>query len=109
VAHHALTATKPPNQDYIIVGGELLSHDDVARLFTNVLGRQVRHVAISSAQLVERFTSFGLPSTYAQRLADGENRARRGEFAIVNNVVAEVTGRSPITMREYIEKTKQVW
>ncbi|KPI36586.1 Festuclavine dehydrogenase [Cyphellophora attinorum] len=109
VAYQALMAIQPPNQDYIIVGGELLSHEDVAVLFTNILGRQVRHVAISPEQLVQRFTSFGLPATYAKRLADGENRARRGEFAILNDVVAEVTGRPPITLQEYIQKNKQVW
>ena len=41
VAYEALIAEKPPNRDYIIVGPELLSHDDCAALFTEVLGREV--------------------------------------------------------------------
>lgn len=52
---------------------------------------------------------YGLPEAYAQRLGGGEARAATGEFAILNDVVAQVTGRPALTMREYIEKNKQVW
>ena len=109
VAYHALTVEKPPNRDYVIVGPELLSHDDAAARFTEILGRQVRHIRVPQEQVVETFTKFGLPESYGRRLAEGEFRASQGEFAILNDVVAKVTGRPPLTLRQYIEEHKQVW
>ncbi|KAI9677977.1 MAG: hypothetical protein M1822_008085 [Bathelium mastoideum] len=109
VAHRALVDAKPHNRDYVIVGPGLLSHDDAAALFTEILGRQVRQVRRSEDQVVEAFVKFGLPESYARRLSGGELRASRGEFAILNNEVAGVTGRPPLTLRQYIEKHKQIW
>ena len=109
MAYRALIDEKPPNRDWVIVGPELVSHDEAAALFTEVLGRQVRHIRRSEAQIVEGFMKFGLPESYARRVAGGEFRASQGEFAILNKEVAQVTGRSPLTLRQYIEKNKQVW
>ena len=109
MACRALTDEKPHNCDYVIVGSELLSHDDVAALFTEILGRHVRYVRVSKEQVAESFMKFGLPETYARRLGDGESRASSGEFAILNDVVAQVIGRSPIKLRQFIEKNKLVW
>ena len=109
VAYRALTDAKPHNCDYVIVGPELLSHDQVAALFTEILGRKVSHVRVTKEQLVENFLKFGMPESYAGRLADGEHRASFNEFAILNDTVAQVTGRAPLSVRAYIEKHKQAW
>ena len=109
VAYHTLVEEKPPNRDYVIVGPELLSHDEVAALFTDILGRQVRHIRRSKEQVVQAFVDFGFPEPYASRLSEGEFRASQGGFAILNDEVAQVTGRSPYTLRQYIQKHKQLW
>ena len=109
VAALALTSAKPRNRHYDILGPEILSHDDVAALFTEILGRPVRHVRITREEMVQNIVKFGYPELYASRLGDGEYRASLGEFAILNNDVNEATGKDPLTVREYIEKHKQVW
>ena len=109
VAYHALNDEKPPNRDFVILGPELLSHDEAAALFTEILGRQIRHIRISEEQVVQNFLRFGMQEAYARRLAGGEDRASHGEFAMLNEVVAQVTGHSPLTLRQFIEKHKKVW
>lgn len=59
--------------------------------------------------MVENIVKYGYPELYARRLGDGEYRASLGEFAILSNDVREVTGKDPLTVREYIEKHKQLW
>jgi festuclavine dehydrogenase len=109
VAYHALTDAEPHNCDYVLVGPELLSHDEVAALFSEILGRRIQHVKISEEQLAASFMKFGMPEAYARRLSDGESRASIGEFAILNGSVSRVTGRAPLDLRKYIEKHKHVW
>lgn len=109
VAYRALTDERPHNRDWMIVGPELVSHDEVAAMFTEVLGREVRHVRISPERVAEGFMRFGLPEAYARRLGDGEERASRGEFAVLNGVVEEVAGRAPVRLRGFVEKNREVW
>ena len=109
MAYRALTDDTPPNRDYVLVGPELLSHDEAAAVFTEVLGRPIRHVRISEEQVAQRFTKYGIPESYARRIAGGEARASRGEFAVLNDVVAEVTGRAGLDLRRFVEKHRQVW
>lgn len=59
--------------------------------------------------MIANIMEFGYPELYANRLGDGESRASLGEFAILNIDVREATGRSPMTVREYIERNKEVW
>ena len=109
VAHHALVHKEPPNRDYVIVGPELLSHYEAAALFTEILGRQVRYNSISEGQAVEAFMNIGILEPYARKMGEGEFRASRDEYAVLNKVVAQVTGRPPVSLRRFIEKNKEVW
>ena len=109
MAYAALTDARAPNRDYVLVGPELISHDEAAALFTEILGREVRHVRISEEQLVGNYMKYGVPEAYARRISGGEVRASRGEFAILDDTVAKVLGREPISLRKYVEKNKRVW
>ena len=109
VAYRALNDEKPPNRDFVVLGPELLTHDEAAALFTEILGRQIQHIRISEEQVIQGFMKFGMKEAYARRLAEGEARASRGEFAILNEVVAQMTGRPPLTLRQFIEKNKKAW
>lgn len=92
-----------------MLGPELLSHDDAAAIFTEVLGRPIRHIRITREQMVANIMKFGYPELYANRLGDGEYRASLGEFAILSDDIKQATGKEPLTLRQYVEKHKEVW
>ena len=112
VAYHALTApagaATPEGKEYLILGPELASYDDIALLLTEILGREVRHVPLSVDALAERFVGLGLPEAYAPVLAGMDAAIAAGaEERLEGGCVEEVTGRKPRGLREVFEEAKR--
>ncbi|PBK84982.1 NAD(P)-binding protein [Armillaria gallica] len=104
LAVSALTDERSHNTDHIITGPELLTYDDVAAIFTEVLGRKITHTRITVEELKQRYISFGLPEDFAGMLSslDGLN-ANGGEEEIFN-APKKVTGKR--TLRSFVEANK---
>lgn len=86
VAADALTNPKSYNRDVIVLGPELLSFDQVRRrmtclclevdhfqqiaeLFTKVLGRKITHTKVSESEFTELLKKQGIPAQWAPILA----------------------------------------
>ncbi|KAF8157093.1 hypothetical protein B0H34DRAFT_712102 [Crassisporium funariophilum] len=108
-AFDALTAAKSPNQDYFIVGPELLSYDDVAKLLTEVLGRKIAHRRISVDEAIQIYTTFGMSHDYAKGLATSESLVAEGteEKAFNANKDRKIVGKH--TLRGYVEAHREIW
>ena len=109
VASRALTDTRPHNCDYILVGPELLSYDQVAALFSEVLGREIKYVRVTEEQVAESYIRFEVPEDYARKLGGGEGLAAKGVFEVLNDVVEKVKGAKAVSLREFVEANKAVW
>ncbi|SJL15843.1 related to nucleoside-diphosphate-sugar epimerase family protein [Armillaria ostoyae] len=104
VAVSALTDEKSHNTDHIITGPELLSYDDVAAIFTEVLGRKITHTCITVEELKKRYLSFGLPEGFAGMLSSlHELKAKGGEEEIFNTP-KKVTRKR--TLRSFVEANR---
>ncbi|PBK68087.1 NAD(P)-binding protein [Armillaria solidipes] len=104
VAVSALTDEKSHNTDHIITGPELLSYDDVAAIFTEVLGRKITHTRITVEELKKRYISFGLPEGFAGMLSSlHELKAKGGEEEIFNTP-KKVTRKR--TLRSFVEANR---
>ncbi|KAK0243643.1 hypothetical protein EDD85DRAFT_976378 [Armillaria nabsnona] len=103
VAVSALTDEKSHNTDHIITGPESLSCDDVAAIFTEVLGRKITHTCITVKQLKERYISFGLPEGFAGMLSSLEGLNAKGiEEEIFK--AKKVTGKR--TSKSFVEEMR---
>ncbi|KAL8783444.1 MAG: hypothetical protein Q9195_009386 [Heterodermia aff. obscurata] len=110
VAKHLLTDKKPHNTDYVVLGPELLSYDDVAKIMTGVLGKPVEHVKLSGEELKKWFQSQGLPSELAGFISDLDVKiGSTGAEARLNTAVKDVTGKESVTFRAFAEANKNVW
>jgi uncharacterized protein YbjT (DUF2867 family) len=109
VAAGALIQTAPPNRAYVVTGPECLSYDDVAAIFTAVLGRKIRHVRSSEAEMADRFEGAGMDGTYARMLAGLDASIARGEQEQLSQDVEEITGKRPLGLREFVERNRSVW
>ncbi|WP_040793421.1 NmrA family NAD(P)-binding protein [Nocardia paucivorans] len=103
VGVRALLDDTPPNREYVITGPEVLSYDDVARILNEVLTppRPVRHIRLTVPELAGRIAR-GIPEDMAIVLAQVERRIAEGAEERVTTTVAEVTGRKPRSLRDFV-------
>ncbi|KAJ3508558.1 hypothetical protein NLJ89_g5691 [Agrocybe chaxingu] len=105
-AFDALVAERSPNTDYILIGPELWSYDEVADLLAEVLGRKITHRQITNEEQIARF-KFWMSEDHAIMLNGGEQRVAAGsEEALVGHPKA-IVGKAKL--RDYVEANKHLW
>ncbi|KAM7208108.1 hypothetical protein V8F20_001654 [Naviculisporaceae sp. PSN 640] len=109
VAVQALTMPVAPNTEFLVLGPELLSYDDIARTLSEVLGKKIVHVDLTSGDLERRHRSFGMPEDYSSMMSALDTGIKYGMENRTNDVVLSVTGVAPKTFKEYAESVKHVW
>lgn len=134
VAFRTLTDEKPHNADYRVLGPELLTFDEVGlpSLATNprtsglrainadtfpqiatklsaILGRKIEHIKLSEEEKVQRQLKNGVPEFFARFLTYLEVTTARGDENRLNEVVKQVTGRSPQTFDQFALEAKEAW
>lgn len=105
----ALTRAESYNRDFIIGGPESLSYDEVAEIFSEVLGRNVQHVQQSEEERKDLHVKQGVPEAFASLLAQLDTAISHGKEDHRNKNVEEITGHEPVALRAYVEKHKQDW
>ncbi|KAF2253845.1 NAD(P)-binding protein [Trematosphaeria pertusa] len=92
------------NKDHILLGPQLLSHDEVARIFSGVLGREIRHVRRSQEEMVEQYTKVGVKPMFAHFLPFLETKVKAGEEAKFVDGFEDVVGRKGIDFKTWAER-----
>ncbi|WP_413104425.1 NAD(P)H-binding protein [Streptomyces sp. Inha503] len=103
VATRALLDDRPHNTDHVITGPEALGYREAAHIVAEVSGRPVRHIAVETAELVERLRATGLPPEFAAFLAGLDEDIRHGAEDRTTDTVERVTGRAPRSFRAFAE------
>ena len=74
-----------------------------------MIGRKIECVQMSQEELAHWLSSRGLPEGIANMLAALDIGIHNGIENRLNDTVEKVTGKKPMTFREYAEKNKAVW
>lgn len=106
VAVQALIRPQYAGGELLLTGPEALSYPQAAAVVSEAIGEPVRHVDLSTGELVTRLTGAGYPAEYAMALAALDARIRAGEQDFVTTVVAEITGRPPTALREFLTRER---
>ncbi|KAK4192797.1 hypothetical protein QBC35DRAFT_483411 [Podospora australis] len=109
VAMRLLTNVDPPNTEYVVLGPELLSYEDIAQILSEVLGRKIVHVDLTTADLEKRHTQYGMPVGYAKMMSALDTSIKFGAENRTNDVILSVTGAAPRKFRDYALSVKDVW
>ena len=104
-----LTSATPLNDDRILTGPEALSYEDTARILSDVTGRTIRHVALTTQDLADRFEEQGLPTDYARMLANMDETISAGAEDRTTAGVAQLTGTSPGSFRSFAAENAATW
>ncbi len=84
-----------------ITGPELLTHGDIARIASEIVGRPLSHVPVDQPSLVAGMVKAGLPEPIAHVYASFDVALAKGEFAVASNAIQELTGQAPSTLRDF--------
>ena len=95
VAVMALTAPGHQGKIHTLSGPEALTYDDMADELSKALGRAIRHIALSPADLKAGMLAEGMPEAIADRMLDLERYFREDRASRITEDVRQVTGRAP--------------
>jgi len=109
VAAKVLAESGHENQAYELTGGEALDYYQVAEIFSEILGRKIIYRNPNVFQFVHAWRGTGLPLQYVLVMAVLYTSTRFGMAAQVTQDVERLLGRSPLTMRQYIEDYAEHW
>jgi ergot alkaloid biosynthesis protein len=99
------------NKDYMILGPDLLTHNQVASILSSTLGRPIKHEHKSMEEMVEQYKSVGMNDLYANFMPYLEITAKGGSEAAFENDLSGLTGRTGINLKDWAvrEAKKGFW
>lgn len=109
VAAVALTEEGHAGTNYDLTGSEGLDYWEAARIMTEVLGRKIVYCNPNPLQFLIGTVRGGIPLRYAIVMLGLYASTRFGMAEPVTNDIERLTGRKPITFRQYVQDYREVW
>ncbi|MFM0061191.1 NmrA family NAD(P)-binding protein [Paraburkholderia phytofirmans] len=94
---------------YPLFGAEELNHEQVAKIVGDALGRPVRYEPESLDSFEARLEQIGLSAHFIQHITSVYRGYQAGEFAGANDIVEQLTGRKPISVRDYVIENHRIF
>ena len=101
VAAAALTEDGHVGMTYTVTGPAAVSHAEIVAELGDAIGRTVRFESIPPEAFLATLTGFGMPEWQAEGLVEDYGHYDRGEASAVSPAVAQVTGTSPRSLRDF--------
>lgn len=106
VARAALGVLRDPgahgNVTYELTGPEALTLDDVARIITEVTDRPTRFYDETIEEAYASRASYKAPAWQVDAWVSTYSAIKKGEMADVTTAVESLTGRAPLTLRQFL-------
>ncbi|KAF7348744.1 NAD(P)-binding protein [Mycena venus] len=107
VAVDCLLADVPHCREHIIVGPELLSFNEVAKCFSNILQRRITHESISVAEQQALWSTFGLPDEFIRLMGSVEEMTAAGGEEAVYAAETKIIGKKTLT--DFVRENLRLW
>ena len=85
-----------------ITGAEALSPADLAALASNMAGKPVTYVPLTKDELIKNMVAAGVPEPAAQFVGALDAATARGQFDVLSDDFAELTGRKPTAVADFL-------
>lgn len=109
VAVKTLTEPGHEGQAYPLTGGQALDYYDVASIFSEVLGREITYSRPSPFRFAWRMWRRGYPLGFVGVTTAIYLTTRLGQAERITPDAAELLGRPPITLRQYVADFAGAW
>lgn len=97
------------NKDFDLTGPIGVNHLEVAKAIGNAIGRRIDYQDIPSDVLKSKLVGAGFPVDYVDFMMLIFGFLREGYNARTTSHVAEILGRNPLSLRDYVTSTKNAW
>ena len=107
-----VTLTQPGHlgKIYVVTGSEAISYRQAAEIIGNVIGKKLRFVDESPEEAQARRIREGVPPAVIKSiLAIGAYQRAGGKTVTITETVAELTGRPPRTVAEFVKENAAVF
>lgn len=99
----------PNGEEFILTGPEAVTMTELAATITDVLGRPIAYQDLPEEEFREILLQFGMTPEEAEIGVLAHFRAwRAGGADVVTNTCEELTGRVPISVRQWLEEHRAV-
>ena len=102
VAVKTLTDDGHIGKEYTLTGPEALSNRQVARILSEVIGREIQFVNLAPEDLEQGLLTAGVPAWNASALIDLQRLYRAGGASEVTGDVARLLGRPARNLRQFL-------
>ncbi len=102
----ALASTDTSNRTWNITGPAVLTYAELAKLASELTGRPVTYVPVDAAERTAQLIGFGTPGPIAKMLVSGQMAIAQGKMGTATTAVKELTGREPMSVREFLSAHK---
>jgi NAD(P)H dehydrogenase (quinone) len=102
----ALASTDTSNRTWNITGPAVVTWTELAKLAAELTGRLVTYVPVDVAERTAQLIAMGTPEPIAKMLVSGQLAVAQGKMGTATAVVKELTGREPMSVREFLSAHK---
>ncbi|WP_299059051.1 SDR family oxidoreductase [uncultured Polaribacter sp.] len=90
-------------KEYTLTGSESLSHEQFAEIFSNVLEKKITNISPTNDEYKATLLSYNLPKELVDFMGYLYSAIEAGSFTKTTNDYEMITGKKPITAKEFIE------
>ncbi len=109
VAVVALTEEGHAGKKYAVTGGESLSNNDIAEIFSNILGREIKYFDVPEERARKQMLEAKMPAWMVDAVMELNEIGKAGYLAETRPTIEEITGRKPIKFRRFAEENKGIF
>jgi uncharacterized protein YbjT (DUF2867 family) len=95
--------------EYNLTGPAALNHTQVARILSDISGRQIRYHALSEEAMLQGARDQGMPEGAVAYMGILYGAVRSGWLATATDDVEKVIGRPPVSFGDFARKHAAVW
>lgn len=104
-----LESDKYNNQDFDLTGVDVLNHDQVAEILSDVTNKKIVYKDIPAADMLAGLLQAQLPKDYAEFLIMILGFFKEGYAERTTDSVEKITGHKPRTFKQYARDYKSNW
>ncbi|PQJ78992.1 SDR family oxidoreductase [Polaribacter porphyrae] len=97
------------NQELTITGAENLSFEDALSIVSSVLDKKVNYVDVPENAAIQAMKDYGMPDFVIEMTRSLNQIIKAGYAEGVTETVEKITGKQPISFRQFVEDYKENW
>jgi NAD(P)H dehydrogenase (quinone) len=98
----ALASEETENKMWNSTGPDLVTYAELAKLASEFTGRPVQFVAVTPEERTAQLIALGTPEPIAKILVSSQVAISQGKMGTPTTAVKELTGRGPMSVREFL-------